>query len=133
MKYLLDTNMCIYWFKGINGVDHRIESLDIDDVAISAITLAELLYGAYNSSNIEKNLSRIKVFEDAVNVLSLDRECLEQFAKIKSKLKSDGKILDDFDILIGATAIKNDCIIVTNNIKHFERIEGIKIENWIEI
>jgi len=131
MKYLLDTNMCIYWFKGIKVVEQRIARIDIDDVAISAITLAELLYGAYNSANIDKNLSRIKVFEDAVSVLSLDRECLEQFAKIKSKLKARGEILDDFDILIGATAIKNDCIIVTNNTKHFERIEGIKVENWI--
>lgn len=132
MKYLLDTNMCIYWFKGIKGVDQRIASIDIDDVAISAITLAELLYGAYNSSNIERNLSRIKDFEDAVNVLALDRACLEQFAKIKAKLKAEGKMLDDFDILIAATAIKNDCNIVTNNIKHFERIAGIKMENWVE-
>lgn len=131
MKYLLDTNMCIYWFKGINSIDKRISEIDIDDVAISAITLAELLYGAYNSSNIEKNLSRIKIFEDVVSVLDIDRECLEQFAKIKAKLKSEGKILDDFDILIASTAIRNDCVIVTNNTKHFERIEGIKIENWI--
>lgn len=98
---------------------------------ISAITLAELLYGAYNSSNVEKNLSRIKDFEDVINVLNLDRECLEKFAAVKAKLKAEGKILDDFDILIASSAIVNDCVVVTNNTKHFERIEGIKIENWM--
>lgn len=124
--------MCIYWFKGNKSVAQKITANEIDDIAISAITLAELLYGAYNSASIDKNLSRIKAFEEAVNVLNLDRECFEQFAKIKAKLRVEGKILDDFDILIAATAIVNNCIIVTNNIKHFERVKGVKIENWIE-
>ncbi|RCX18913.1 hypothetical protein DFR58_104184 [Anaerobacterium chartisolvens] len=64
-------------------------------------------------------------------ILNLDRDCLEQFAIIKAKLKIEGKILDDFDILIACTAIKNGCVIVTNNTKHFERIEGLRIENWV--
>ena len=132
MKYLLDTNMCIYWLKGINGIDIKMSSVDIDDVAISVITLAELLYGAYNSNNVEKNLSKIKNFEEVVNILELNRECLELYAKIKAKLKADGNILDDFDILIAVTALNNNSIIVTNNVKHFERIEGLTLENWIE-
>lgn len=106
--------------------------MDIDDVSVSAITIAELLYGAYNSANIEKNINKVKEFEEVINIVELDRKCLESYAQIKVRLKSEGKILDDFDILIAATAIVNDCILVTNNIKHFERIDGLMIENWIQ-
>jgi tRNA(fMet)-specific endonuclease VapC len=124
--------MCIYWFKGKSGIDIKMESVDIDDISVSAVTIGELLYGAYNSANVDKNLSRIQVFEESVNVLPLNRECFEVYAKIKAKLRSEGKLLDDFDILIAATALVNDCIIVTNNVKHFKRIENLVIENWIE-
>jgi tRNA(fMet)-specific endonuclease VapC len=131
MKYLLDTNICIYWFKGSMGIDRRVAAVDIDDVSVSSITIAELLYGAYNSANIEKNISKVKEFEDATNVIDLDRESLEHYARIKAKLRAEGKMLDDFDILIAATAIVNGCVLVTNNAKHFERIDGLTIENWI--
>lgn len=131
MKYLLDTNICIYWFKGLMGIDKKISSVDIDDISISAITIAELLYGAYNSMNVEKNITKVNEFEDATNVIDLDRESLEHYARIKATLRAEGKMLDDFDILIAATAIVNDCILVTNNTKHFERIDGLTIENWI--
>lgn len=130
MKYLLDTNICIYWFKGLSSIKTKIDSIDIDDITVSLITIGELLYGAHNSNNIEKNLLKISEFEDSIGVLPIDRDCLEAYAKIKSKLRSEGKILDDFDILIAATALVNNCIIVTNNTKHFERIDGLSIENW---
>lgn len=131
MKYLLDTNICIYWFKGLMEIDKKISSVDIDDISVSAITIAELLYGAYNSMNVEKNITKVNEFEDATNVIDLDRESLEHYARIKAKLRAEGKMLDDFDILIAATAIVNDCILVTNNIKHFKKIDGLTIENWI--
>lgn len=86
----------------------------------------------YHSANIETNISRVKDFEDAITVLELNRNCFPTYAQIKAKLKKEGRILDDFDILIAATAIVNDCILVTNNMKHFERIDGIKLENWMQ-
>ena len=131
MRYLLDTNICIYLLKGMHGIDAKIKSIDIDDLAVSAITIAELLYGAYNSNSIEKNLSKVKSIEETLTVFGLDRECIELYAKIKARLRSEGQILDDFDILIAAIAIESDSTIVTNNTKHFERIEGIKLENWV--
>lgn len=131
MKYLLDTNICIYWFKGSDEVQTKLWTLDIEDVSVSAITIAELLYGAYNSANVEKNINKIEEFEEAINIIGLDRKCLESFDRIKAKLKAEGKILDDFDILIAATAIVNDCVLVTNNMKHFERIDGLTVEDWI--
>ena len=131
MKYLLDTNICVYWLKGAMGIDKKISAVDIDDIFVSAITIAELLYGAYNSANVDKNLSKVKEFEEAINTIELNRSCMAAYAQIKAKLRAEGKIIDDFDILIAATAIVNNYILVTNNTKHFERIQGLTIENWI--
>lgn len=132
MRYLLDTNICIYWMKGVPGVDTKIAEVDPDDIMVSIITIAELLYGAYNSANVDNNLMKVRSFEEVINVLELDKDCIETYARIKAKLKTEGRILDDFDIMIGATALTNNCTLVTNNIKHFDRIDGITIENWIE-
>ena len=130
MKYLLDTNICIYWFKGLMNVDKKAVTVDINEISVSAITIAELLYGAYNSANIEKNVKKVKEFKDTTNIIYLNHEILEQYAKIKATLRAEGKILDDFDILIAATAIMSNCTLVTNNEKHFERITSLRTENW---
>ncbi len=132
MKYLLDTNICIYWFKGLKEIDKKISSIDVNDISVSAITIAELLFGAYNSTKVEKNMSKIKEFEEVINVIGLDRKCVGVYAQKKVILKTEGKLIDDFDILIAATAITNNCILVTNNEKHFARIDGLITENWIK-
>jgi tRNA(fMet)-specific endonuclease VapC len=132
MKYLLDTNICIYWLKGIQNINSRVVDIDYDSLAVSVITIAELLYGAYNSANIEKNISKVRDFEEAITVIELSRNCIQLYARIKAKLKGEGRIIDDFDILIAATALVNDCILVTNNVKHFERIDNIRLENWMQ-
>ena len=111
-------------------INSKLSAIDIDDVSVSVITIAELLYGAYNSTNIDRNLSKVKEFEEAINIIDIDRKYLENYAQIKAKLRAEGKILDDFDILIAAIAIVNNCVLVTNNTKHFERIDGLTIENW---
>lgn len=131
MRYILDTNICVYWLKGVNGIDKKLSALDIENIFVSSITIAELLYGAYNSSKIDNNLEKVKEFDASINSFELDRQCLEVYAQIKAKLKSEGKIIDDFDILIASTAIVNNCVLVTNNVKHFERIDGLSIENWV--
>ncbi|MDT3699309.1 MAG: type II toxin-antitoxin system VapC family toxin [Thermincola sp.] len=132
MIYLLDTNICIYWLKGRQEIMNKMLCLNSDDIAISIITLAELQYGAYNSANVEDNLQRVKEFESSLNTLDLDKDCVDTYAKVKASLKSQGKMLDDFDILIAAIALVNECILVTNNVKHFERVERLRIENWIK-
>jgi tRNA(fMet)-specific endonuclease VapC len=132
MRYLLDTNICIYWLKGIQNINSRVVEIDYDSLAVSVITIAELLYGAYNSANIEKNISKVRDFEEAITVIELSRNCIQLYARIKAKLKGEGRIIDDFDILIAATALVNDCILVTNNVKHFERIDNIRLENWMQ-
>jgi tRNA(fMet)-specific endonuclease VapC len=132
MKYLLDTNICIYWLNGENKIkDKFISTVEKNEIGISIITLAELQYGAYNSTRVKENLIKIEDFANAMKIFIINKECTKMYAKIKSILKKDGKILDDFDILIAATALSNNCILVTNNIKHFDRIEGLVVENWM--
>ncbi len=130
MRYMLDTDTCIYWLNGVKSINDKMSEVDPDLLGVSIITIAELLYGAYNSANIENNLAKAKEFEDAINVFSIDKNCVKFYAKIKAKLRKEGQILDDFDILIAVTALNNDAILVTNNIKHFERIDELRLENW---
>jgi len=131
MKYLLDTNICVYFLKQNAKIVDKIASLSADDLAISCFNLTELLYGAYNSHFIDKNLERVRYIENTIEVLQFDRKAVENYAVIKSDLKKQGKLIDDFDILIAAVALSREMILVTNNEKHFERIPNLIIENWL--
>lgn len=131
MKYLLDTNICIYFFKGQYGLDERFKHIGYENFAISEITLAELIYGAENSQYVEKNLSIVEAFADKISIIPIFGS-IRVYAKEKARLKTKGKIISDFDLLIGATAIVNDMILLTRNVLEFERMNNIRIENWIE-
>lgn len=132
-KYLLDTNICIYYIKGKYEVQQKIEEVGIENCYISIITVAEMQYGVAKGSeeNKEKNQEAMEKFVGGIEILPLEK-CIPIFAEIKTTLRKTGKIVDDFDLLIGATAISHDLTLVTRNVKHFERMENIKIENWTE-
>ena len=131
MKYLLDTNICIYLLNGDKPLKKKVRETGIFSLAISNATLAELYFGAYNSKKIEENLKRISVFKKHLTVYSDSEISAKVFGKFKSKLKSEGNIIEDFDILIASIAFTNNCILVTNNPIHFQRIKGLQIENWL--
>lgn len=131
MKYLLDTDICVYFLNRNKTIVDKIALLSIDDLAISSFNLTELLFGAYNSGHIKKNLERVYFFENMVEVLPFDRKAVENYAVIKSELKKQGKIIEDFDILIASVAVSNGITLVTNNVKHYKRIPNLKIENWV--
>jgi tRNA(fMet)-specific endonuclease VapC len=130
-KYLLDTNICIFHFKGKYNVQKRLQQTGYENCAISEITLAELVYGAECSADIEKNMNFINNFIRHVQVLPV-LNAIGIYAKEKALLRKNGNMIDDLDIFIGATAIVNNMILVTENEKHLNRLSGIKIENWIE-
>ncbi|MBE9170378.1 type II toxin-antitoxin system VapC family toxin [Pleurocapsales cyanobacterium LEGE 06147] len=130
MKYLLDTDICIYWLKGRNEVREKINQLDQSEIAICSITVSELYFGAYNSSKIEKNLITAETFIQSLPVISLSNETLKKFGQLKAKLRQAGTPVADFDLLIASVAITEDLILVTNNIRHYQRIVGLKLENW---
>jgi tRNA(fMet)-specific endonuclease VapC len=130
MKYLLDTNICIHFFRGAYGLDVKFREVQIHGLAISEITLAELAFGAENSSNPEKNFSLIDQFVEQVKVLPIFN-AIAIYAKEKVRLRRLGIMISDFDLLIGATATANELIMVTENRKEFQRIANIQVENWV--
>mgnify|MGYP000368523691 FL=1 len=131
MKYLLDTNICIHLFRGKYNLIEKFEEINLDDCAISEITLAELIFGAENSPNPKKNYKIIDSFSEQIKILPIFNS-IQIYAKEKVRLRRKGIIISDFDLLIGSTAIANELIMVTENVKEFNRISGINIENWVK-
>jgi tRNA(fMet)-specific endonuclease VapC len=130
--YLLDTDIVIYWLKNkYPGINKKIKKIDEERIFISSITVAELYFGAYNSAKQEENKQLIDELLEKMNVVHFDESAAECFGEIKSLLKSQGKIICDSDLFIAAVAISNDLILVTNNKKHFERIDKLGIANWV--
>lgn len=129
-KYLLDTNICIYFLKGQYNLDKKIEQADTENCFVSEVTIAELKFGAENSENKEKNRKTVDNFVSKFTIIPIFNS-LDIYASEKARLRKKGVPLDDFDLLIGATAISNGLTLVTRNVTDFERLEGIEIENWV--
>ncbi len=117
---------------GNETLKNKVKEIGVFSLSISNATLAELYFGAYNSQKVDANLKRINKFKKNLTVYSDNNSSAEAFGRFKSKLKSEGKIIEDFDILIASIAFVNNCILVTNNSNHFKRIDGLKVENWLE-
>ncbi len=131
MDYLLDTNICIHFFRGKFGVTEKFEVAKAENCAISEITLAELVFGAEKSMNPTKNHQLIEQFIEIVTILPIFDSILK-YGKEKARLRNAGIMISDFDLLIGCTAVEYDLIMVTENASEFERISGIKLENWVD-
>ena len=130
MKYMLDTNMCIYAQKNNESILTKIKDNYEDGLAISSITLAELEYGVQNSSNPEKNTVALLKFLTIVDVLPFDSGAAEQYGSISADLKRKGTPIGPMDTLIAAHAKSEELTIVTHNVREFERVIGLKIEDW---
>jgi tRNA(fMet)-specific endonuclease VapC len=115
--------------KGMFNLNKIIDKIGSENCFISEITLAELKFGVANSENKSKNMRVLESFINGINIIPIFNS-LDLYAIEKARLKKIGKIIDEFDLLIGVTAVYNNMILVTNNIKHFQRIKNIKIEDW---
>lgn len=124
--YLIDTDICIQFMRNERNVVDFISRLS--DVKISIISLSELFFGIYNSQNLEKHKKTLADFLNGVSVLDLDFPVANNFGKIKAKLKSKGSFTGDFDMVNAAFALTYGLTIVTRNIKHYEKIEWIRIK-----
>jgi predicted nucleic acid-binding protein len=91
----------------------------------------ELYYGAYKSQKVTSNLAKIKTIESTLGILPMGEEIADIFGREKARLEKAGIPLDDFDLTLGCCALAHNLILVTNNVKHFKRIEGLKITNWL--
>ena len=131
MEYLLDTNICIYIIKKKPAeVFERFKNLTISDVGISSITLAELQYGIEKSSNSEKNREALQKFLTPIEILDYGYEATVEYGKIRAELEKKGVPIGPLDMLIASHAKSLDVILVTNNVREFETIAGLRIENW---
>ena len=128
--FLLDTSTCVAIFRGNRQVAAKLNEAGKEKCFISPIVVAELLFGAYRSKLVEENLKQTRAFISEVQVLPFE-ESLETFAKERARLWAEGKKIEDFDLLIGCAAKAADLTIVTHNVKHFNHIEDLNIEDWI--
>jgi tRNA(fMet)-specific endonuclease VapC len=132
MKYLLDTNICIYIIKRKpSKIFKKFESLRISDVAISSITLAELEYGVYKSTQPEKNTIALTRFLAPISILPFEDTAAKVYGIIHTNLELKGQPIGPYDLLIAAHAHSLGLTLVTNNIKEFKKIKDLKLENWM--
>ena len=133
-KYLLDTNICIFLLRGIYNIVKKIDNVGLENCFISEITVAELKYGAElgNRQGLRHRQQDLDKFISSIHVLPITG-ALDLFASEKARLRFTGTPAEDnFDLLIGCSAIVHSMIMVTENIKDFKNFSGIRIENWIE-
>jgi len=126
---LLDTNVVIAFLNGNKAIAERIEG-NIDKIALSSLVVAELNFGAKASQHATRNLEKLRRLLDVVQTVPFDLDCADAFGTIKSRLRAIGKPTGEVDALIAATAIVHKAVLVTGNKKHFEHIEGLRIETW---
>lgn len=132
MKYMLDTNMCIYAQKNIPQVIEKMKNNFQYGVAISSITLAELEFGVQASANVEKNTIALYKFLSIVEILDFDSSAATEYGKIRADLKKKGTPIGNMDMLIAAHAKSENLIVVTHNTREFERVEGLQLEDWFD-
>ena len=132
MKYMLDTNTCIYIIKRKpQDVIERFKKIEISQVGNSSITLSELLYGVSKSLKPEQNQLALTQFLAPLEILPYDDEAAQYYGNIRALLEKQGAPIGSLDLLIAAHALARDCILVTNNEKEFNRIPNLLIENWV--
>lgn len=130
MKYILDTDILIYFLKGYEQVVTHFINTPPEKISTTIINHTELLFGAYNSERKKQNLTKVRPFLDKIDILPFCKDASVIFAEQKASLKKSGKLIDDMDLMIASIALKHQYVLVTNNTKHFERIKKLKIENW---
>ena len=129
MNYLLDTDTVSYAIRGYGDVSEHLASIAASDVSISSITYAELMSGAEQRASL-RLINSIDNFVSQVAIVPFDSAAAREFGRIAALLIKRGTPIGDFDILIAAHAVSLGCVLVTNNVRHFSRVHGLKIENW---
>ena len=133
MRYMLDTNICIYAIKHKpEQVFMHLQEHDPIDICISSITYAELVHGVEKSKSIEKNRVALALLLANIEIMNFDSLAAEHYGKIRSDLEKAGIPIGPLDMMIAGHAKSLGYTVVTNNTKEFERVKGLKLENWVE-
>lgn len=129
--YLLDTNMVIYLQRGIPSVMQKLLVLGRQGVALPSLVVAELAYGVEKSTHQARNRDRLEQLLLEFTVLPWAHTAMWHYARHFHALRQKGQTIGHMDLLIAAQALAEDATLVTNNMREFERIEGLKLENWV--
>ena len=130
--YVLDTDTCVFLLRGKGeAVAKRLRELQVDLVAVTAITAAELRFGALHSARAAANLEQVEQFLAPLQMLPFANAASAHFAAIKESLSRAGLLIGPMDLLIAATVRAHGATLVTNNVGEFERVPGLKVENWM--
>ena len=132
LMFLLDTDIIISSLKGRTDVMAHLEKHARSPMAMSVISLMELYFGAHRSRQAESNLARVRTLEHSFRIVAADGAIAATFGNLKARMAAAGTMLDDFDLIIASTALAYNLTLVSNNERHFGRIEGLKLVNWAE-
>lgn len=130
VHYLIDTNIIIYRLKNLGNVNANFLKNKDKHMSLSVISYGELVFGAKKSKAAEKNMETVNAIKSIFPLLEITSEIMNFFGEIKAYTQKIGKTIDDMDLLIAATAITNNFTLVTHNMKHFENIPNLKVEDW---
>ena len=129
--YLLDTNVCIMYLKGKSlSINHHLDNLEPEKIAVCSVVKAELFYGSMRSNNLQKAIAVQKIFIEQFVSLPFDDECAENYGKLRADLANSGTPISSNDIQIASIALVNNLILVTHNVREFKRVKGLQIEDW---
>ena len=132
MRYMLDTDICIYIMKKKPiQIVQKFRMMDVADIGISSVTLSELEYGVEKSENRDRNRFALTHFLAPLQIVSYDTRAAQQYGFIRSYLEKQGQPIGPLDTLIAAHALSLDCIVVTNNANEFRRVPNLTVENWM--
>ena len=131
LKYMLDTNIIIYTIKNRSERVRSEFKKHENQICISSVTLGELVYGAERSSKPEQNLADIAGLVARLEVLPFQDQAAEHFGELRARLYDIGKPIGPYDMMIAGHARSMGLILVTNNLKEFERVQGLRLENWV--
>ncbi len=132
LRYMLDTDICIYTIN--NRPPHLRDTFNRhnEHLSLSAVSLAELQYGAEKSSMAERNLAVVERFATRVEVLAFDQKAAIQSGQIRAELAKAGTPIGPYDVMIAGHARSEGLILVTNNVREFSRVDGLRLENWVD-
>ena len=132
MKYMLDTNICIYLIKQQpREVFDWFKEIALGDIAISSVTVAELMYGVKKSQYQEKNIQALEAFLAPLEIVDFDFRAAQYYGTVRAALEKRGTLIGSYDLMIAAHALSLGLILVTNNVGEFQRVAELIVKNWV--
>lgn len=131
MRYMLDTNVCVDYLNGrYPAVTEAIQRSSPDDLCVSSVAVAELRFGAEKSANRRRNHARLDVFLADIVCVDFDRPAALRYGRVRARLERRGAVIGPYDLQIAAHALVLGLVLITDNVREFRRVVGLKLENW---